>query len=241
MDRRRLSAIAHADHPVAAPIGAAAVTRLLEQALPASGRVLDLGCGRGAWLHAAVGVRPGVVATGVDVDPLVLGLAAEVDPSIEWIEHDAATYAPPVPADVVLCIGSVHAFGSFEAALAGAGRHVAPDGTLVLGDGFWDAPPHEGTFAAGFEVDDHRPLAEVVDLVVSTGWEVVAAHVSSTEEWDAYEWAWTGTLTRWAIEHPDDPDADGARAAAREHRHHWLRGWRGVLGFVTLVLRRPAG
>jgi hypothetical protein len=28
------------------------------------------------------------------------------------------------------------------------------------------------------------------------------------------------------------------RGLAREHRDQWLRGYRGVLGFVTLVLRR---
>ena len=64
------------------------------------------------------------------------------------------------------------------------------------------------------------------------------AHVSDAAEWDDYEWSWTGSLTEWALDNPGHPDAAGALAAAREHRDQWLRGYRGVLGFVTLVLRR---
>ncbi len=61
-------------------------------------------------------------------------------------------------------------------------------------------------------------------------------HVSSSEEWDDYEWSWTGTLGAWAMDHPDDPDAADAVELARTHHKAWLHGYRGVLGFVCLVL-----
>jgi hypothetical protein len=66
---------------------------------------------------------------------------------------------------------------------------------------------------------------------------VVHGHVSSLEEWDEYEWSWTGSLADWALEPGRDPgDRAEALEAARAHRDAWLGGYRGVLGFATLVL-----
>jgi hypothetical protein len=70
------------------------------------------------------------------------------------------------------------------------------------------------------------------------GWTPVYAHISDAAEWDNYEWSWVGSLTEWALDNPGHPDAAEARALAREHREQWLRGYRNVLGFATLLLRR---
>ncbi|MEU9131170.1 SAM-dependent methyltransferase, partial [Kitasatospora sp. NPDC048540] len=65
MDRQQISRIAHRHHPVAAPLSDGSVARLLERALPAGdGRLLDLGCGQGAWLLRALSARPGLRAVG---------------------------------------------------------------------------------------------------------------------------------------------------------------------------------
>jgi len=81
-------------------------------------------------------------------------------------------------------------------------------------------------------------LAGTVDQVVAAGWTPVTGHVSTRRELDDYEWSWTGSLTEWALDNPGHPDAAAALTLAREHRDGWLRGYREVLGFVTLVLRR---
>ncbi|MEW2444271.1 hypothetical protein [Micromonospora marina] len=120
-----------------------------------------------------------------------------------------------------------------------AGRHVDPDGILMAGEGFWQVPPTPAALAAlGAKPDDHADLAGLVDAAEQAGWTPVYGHVSDVAEWDDYEWSWTGSLTEWALDNPGHPDATDALAAAREHRDQWLRGYRGVLGFVTLVLRR---
>jgi hypothetical protein len=62
--------------------------------------------------------------------------------------------------------------------------------------------------------------------------------VSTREEWDDYEWSWTGSLTEWALRRaPGDAEREAALAAARTHRDGWLRGYRDQLGFATLVLQ----
>lgn len=59
-------------------------------------------------------------------------------------------------------------------------------------------------------------------------------------EWDDYEWSWAGSLTEWALrEALTDDDRREALEIARAHHDEWLRGYRGQLGFVTVVLYDP--
>ena len=90
--------------------------------------------------------------------------------------------------------------------------------------------------------DEFPDLAGLVDLAVEHGYEVVHGHVSTLEEWDEYEWSWTGSLADWALADGRDPgDRAEALEASRSHREAWLRGYRGVLGFATLVLTDARG
>ncbi|MCG8968123.1 MULTISPECIES: hypothetical protein [Streptomyces] len=47
----------------------------------------------------------------------------------------------------------------------------------------------------------------------------------------------TGSPASWAPDRPSDPDSARTLAVATEHRDGWLRGHRGVRGFVRRVLR----
>lgn len=109
---------------------------------------------------------------------------------------------------------------------------------MLLGDGIWDVPPTPAALTAlDADADELPDLAGLVQLAVDHGFEVAHAHVSTLEEWDEYEWSWTGSLTDWALAADRDPDQRSeALEAARAHRDAWLRGYRGVLGFATLVL-----
>ncbi|MFC0101036.1 SAM-dependent methyltransferase [Micromonospora marina] len=246
MDRQRLSSIAHSHHPIAAPVSGVNVNRLLRRAgrRPAA-RILDLGCGEATWALQALAHHPDGHADGVDLNPYALERAAEaaavrgLADRLTLHERDARSYVPDGDYDLVLCVGSTHAFGGFGGTLELAGRHVDPDGILMVGEGFWPVPPTPAALAAlGAKPDDHTDLAGLVDAAEQAGWTPVYGHVSDVAEWDDYEWSWTGSLTEWALDNPGHPDATDAFAAAREHRDQWLRGYRGVLGFVTLVLRR---
>jgi SAM-dependent methyltransferase len=246
VDRERLSSIAHSRHPIAAPIFGVNVNRLLRRAgrQPAA-RILDLGCGEAAWALQALTHCPDGHADGVDINRYALERAADAAAArgladrLTLHERDARTYVPDGDYDLVLRVGSTHAFGGFAETVELAGRHVNADGILMVGERFWQVPPTPEALAAlNATAGEFTDLTGLVDAAEQTGWTPVYAHVSDAGEWDDYEWSWIGSLTEWAIDNPGHPDAAAAFAAAREHRDQWLRGYREVLGFATMVLRR---
>jgi hypothetical protein len=68
----------------------------------------------------------------------------------------------------------------------------------------------------------------------------VYTHISDAAEWDDYEWSWSGSLTEWSLDNAGHPDAPEVLTVARKHRDGWLRGYRNVLGFATMLLRRTS-
>jgi hypothetical protein len=137
--------------------------------------------------------------------------------------------------------GAAHALGGLEPALGALGRLTLPSGLLLVGDGFWARPPTpEALRALSASPEEFSDLPATVERAERAGWTPVYGHVSTDDEWDDYEWSWTGSLTRWALEHPEQEGREGARRAAAEHRTEWLRGYRGILGFVCLLLARTA-
>lgn len=246
VDRQRISSIAHSHHPIAAPISGVNVNRLLRRAdrRPAA-RILDLGCGEAAWALQALAHYLDGHADGVDVNRYALERAAEAAAErgladrLTLHERDARTYVPDGDYDLVLCVGSTHVFDGFDGTLELAGRHACEDGILVVGEGFWQVPPTPQALAAlDATPEEFTDLAGLVDVAERASWTPVYAHVSDAAEWDNYEWSWIGSLTEWAIDNPGHPDAAEARTHARKHRDQWLRGYRNVLGFATMVLRR---
>ncbi|GGO53064.1 SAM-dependent methyltransferase [Streptomyces daqingensis] len=246
MDRRQLSTLAHQNHPVAAPLSDTTVQRILERALPRGDeRLLDLGCGEGEWLVRALSGRPETQGEGVDLSPSALAKAREASAAaslgdrLVLHERDAAQFTARHGFDLVLCVGSTHALGGLLPALGAAREHLAADGCALVGEGFWETEPTPAALAAlDASPEEFDDLATTVDRVTAAGWTPVYGHVSTAGEWDDYEWSWTGSLSRWALDHPGDPGSTAAHEAAAAHRDGWLRGYRGVLGFVTLLLRR---
>lgn len=247
MDRQTISRIAHRRHPVAAPLSDGAVDLLLDRATghTGAGRAVDLGCGEGTWLLRALAARPRWQAVGVDLDPAALTLARERAQALGVVRRlglhhlDAREFTSREPFDLVLCVGATHAFGGLAATLAAARELLAPGGRVLVGEGFWEREPGPAALAAlAARPEEYADLAGTVDGVVADGWTPEYGHVSSGQEWDDYEFSWTGSLAGWALDHPDHPDAAAARETADRHRTQWLHGYRGTLGFVTLLLRR---
>lgn len=245
MERDRISRLAHIDHPIAAPLDDGAVGEVLRYALPVAGsELLDLGCGGAEWLIRALEYDSAGNAVGVDLSEPALTHAREealrrgVAGRLLLQQEDAADFWSSQSFDVVLSVGATHAFGGLAKTLAAARKYLAPGGRIVIGDGFWAAPPSEWAIENIGTFDD---LAGVVGSVVADGWTPVHAHVSTRAELDAYEWSWTGSLASWALDRRGTVDGEEALAESQEHLDGWLRGYRDSFGFVTLVLRRTEG
>lgn len=241
MDPQRISSLAHADHPIAAPLGDEAVRRLLDRTVRRGDeRLLDLGCGGAEWLLRALAAHPHVTAEGVDTSGPALTRAEKaatdlgVRDRLTLHRQDATVYATADPFDVVLCVGATQAFGGLLPTLAAAIERLAPGGTLIVGDGYWEQAPGQDAVEILGHLDD---LPALVDRVVADGWTPVYGHVSSRAELDEYEWCWTGALGTWALDHPDHAGAADALTVATSHREGWLHAYRNAFGFVTLVLR----
>jgi SAM-dependent methyltransferase len=245
MNRELISAIAHGDHPIAAPITEANLDRLLVRAkLGAGARILDLGCGEAAWALRALELHPDATADGVDIAASGLAAAAKqaaergLSDRIRLHRLPAAEFRATEPYDLVLCVGATHAYGGLAATLDAVRGFLRPGGLALVGEGFWESTPSEEVLAKlGAAPEEYADLRGTVEVAESAGFRAVYGHTSELGEWDEYEWSWTGSLTRWALDHPG-PDGDAALAAAVDHREMWLGGYRGILGFVTLLLRR---
>ncbi|WP_037605188.1 SAM-dependent methyltransferase [Streptacidiphilus rugosus] len=242
MNREEISAISHADHPIKAPLHDDSVRALLARALPRGDeRLLDLGCGSAEWLLRALEGHPDARAVGVDISTTALAEAREraarrgVADRLELHQVPAADFAAGHGFDVVLSVGAVHAFGGLLATVEAAGRHLAPGGRILVGDGFWQSPPTEEVVEM---MGDSADLAGTLELLAEAGWTTVHGHVSSRAELDGYEWACWGSLASWALDHPEDPEAAEVLALSSQRYRDWTRLYRDCWGFVTLILRR---
>ena len=242
MSRERLSAIAHADLPFAAPWSeatAAAVLDALE--LPAGDRVVDLGCG---WAELLVRIveRYDAVGEGVELSPHAVRRARESTLPRAGGRvriHEAAAADVDLPSSsyqLVVCVGSTHLYGGLAGTLDEARRLLAPGGRILLGDGAWGQPPTAAALAGlGADPDDLPAVDELIAAVRAAGFADRSTWESSPDEWDRYETSWCGSLERWAAEHPDDPDSAAATRLAADHRRGYADGYRGVLSFVTIL------
>ncbi|MEK8170241.1 SAM-dependent methyltransferase [Streptomyces sp. M19] len=207
----------------------------------------------GEWLLRALAARPGLTAVGVDLDGAALERARAGAVALGRRTGSPSTSGTPPstragrrsgrrpgrwgPFDVVLSVGAAHAFGGLlptsPPRAATSPRRPGPDRRRLLGARAGRGDPAR----TGRDPEDYTDLATTVDRVTADGWTPVYGHTSTPGEWDDYEWSWTGSLARWALDHPDEPGADQAARTAAAHRSGWLRGYRGTFGFVTLVLR----
>lgn len=245
LSRDELSAIAHFDHPIACPFSDARVEQLLQRLAPVSAaQVLDIGCGRGEWLARLLTHRPDVRATGVDLSQVALGLARArlanhavtlvAQPASDFLKGAAGAY------DAVLCNGSTHALGGLRSTLQQLRGAIAPGGTLLVSDGYWQQPPSSAACdALRARPTDFVSLQDTVALAISTGYRPLYVAHSDEEEWDDYEQSWCGALERYVADHPELPadDAQQIVSTSRAHRDAYFNGYRGTLGFVAMLLQ----
>jgi SAM-dependent methyltransferase len=201
-------------------------------AIPAGGTALDVGCGNGEVL-ARVKRRHDVTTMGIEPSERWASLARErVD-----IVHAApvAEVAPMEAAwDLVVCIASSHAFGTWADALAGLRRLVRPGGRALVGEGFWRRPPTAGFLAALGGTQDELPDRDgLLDGARAAGWEVEDERVASDADWARYEETLIANGERHLAEHDAAELRDWVGAARARWEHP---DGRDTLGFALLTL-----
>lgn len=249
MDRYRYSYIAHGRMPVWNPISLAHLDRYIARLeIPAGAAVLDIGCGCGGVLArflsrcdaTGIGVEPSPYAAGEArrrcADLMAAGRLVLVERIYEPADFDAASF------ELVLCIGSTHAAGGYQATLAEARRLLKPGGWLLIGEGYWRRTPpqayldflqtgsdayftHENNGAAGIE----------------HGFDLASSSECSFEEWDAYEDTYAQNVESFVESNPDDPDASAMLERIRPWREAFLRWGRDTLGFGLYLFNEPVG
>ncbi|WP_329382920.1 SAM-dependent methyltransferase [Streptomyces sp. NBC_01716] len=213
--------------------------------VPDGGRVVDLGCGWGELLLRIVEGAPGSTGDGVDSDPVAvargqrLARGRGLDSHVAFHESSADGWTP-TGYDLAVSIGAVHAWpGSTREALRALRTTVKPGGQVLFGDGFWTTPPTADALK-GLGAEEDELVGSLDDLVraaADAGFAPLRTTVADQREWDVFESnGRAGWGERWALDHPDHPLRDDARATAARHRAGYLGGYRGYLGFAYLVL-----
>jgi cyclopropane fatty-acyl-phospholipid synthase-like methyltransferase len=246
VNRPRFSAIAHAEHVFANPLGEGKVDRVLGYLdLAPSDRVLDVGCGKGEFLLRLI-ERYGVFGVGVDPSPWVIDeahrrAAGRVEPSRLTLHRASIAEVPVEPGSfaAALSIGSSHAYGDYRQTVPALAAAVRPGGHVLLGEGYWKRTPDpaylEFLSASPDELTDH---AGNIAAGLEVGLTYLYAAVSSEDDWDHYEGLYVRSMERWLAAHPEDPDHDVFREAIHQWRDGYLRWGRDTLGFAIYLFRK---
>jgi cyclopropane fatty-acyl-phospholipid synthase-like methyltransferase len=240
----RLSAITHGDLAFHDPLDPAVVDEVLDvAALGPADRALDLGCGPGELL-VRLAERTDCGGLGVDL------AAAQIDEArrraaarapragLEFLTADAGS----VDGEFALtaCVGSSHALGGLDAALARLAQLTLSGGHVLLGDGFWAHEPTEHYLQAlgGASRDELPDYAGLLGAGEPHGLTAVHVRVASEADWDRYEWTLIANGERFLAEHHDAPEADDLRDRVDAARDRITApGGRGTMGFALVLLR----
>jgi trans-aconitate methyltransferase len=220
------------------PLSESHAEELLNQLdLPSAKSIVDLGCGWGELLIRATGRLPdGSTAEGVDNDSNVLHRGREAaktrQPNVTFTELESGSWKGL--ADRAICIGSSHTLGGSKEMMQRLAKHV-PTGRVLVGDTCWEKPPPDATRAMFDEVE---PLADLVAAARDAGWYVLHLSTVDQREWDDFESRHRAGLRQWLIENPSDPRVAEVTAQQDAREKEYLTTYRGLLGFVYLILAR---
>ncbi len=161
---------------------------------------------------------------------------------LQLLKADIAQYRPePASFDLTAMLGSGGIAGGVAGICARLAQWTRPGGYVLIGEGYWAKAPaaeylaHLG--AAPDELRDHRGNVEA-----GIAAELIPLHatVASSDEWDEYEWKYSRSIERYAIEEPEDPDVAAMLERIRRWRDAYLRWGRDTLGFGLYLFLRPA-
>ena len=138
--------------------------------------------------------------------------------------------------DVLICMGSTHAWPCLEDALTSFEQTLRPEGQLIIGVPYWENSPSDAACHALGTTQDGLPTEiSLRTLVNESGFDITGFRASTLAEWDAFEIAWCASRVIWLRENPNHPDFARYAEQLEKHRAMWLDGYRTYLGFAVIV------
>lgn len=192
-------------------------------ALPASPRVLDIGCGIGEVARWLLAQRADLQVTGVDFPEMVERAARELPPTsrLEWVGASADAFVRAEAFDMVLssgCYSAIRDKAKCRQAIEAGCRSVRPGGVMMFIDPF-----HSAKYLARVRMAPE----EVVQIVAAQGLQL--EHHGGILFWPVREWLSNSRrsdafIARWF--------ARGERLLARLGERRWS-------DYKVLVFRKP--
>ena len=212
---------------------------------PPDARALDVGCGDGALL-LRLALQHGMRVVGIDRSEAALERAkqrfdaAGASGAATWRSDDAATLAFDDDGfDVVAWLGGPFVGGSHASTMQAFARWLRPGGTLLLGQGFWKAPPPAAYLEATGLTEDALDAEEtMLAAVEAAGFEILERVESSRAQWDRFEGTIHANHEAHAAAHADDTELQAALAVKRRWHEAQQRQGREVFGFALYRARR---
>ena len=202
--------------------------------------VVDFGCGWGELLSEIVLHLPESTGSGYDIDPFLIERANAGTASVGLGGRIAFSVADCTQidesCDVLICMGSTHAWSRLEDALSAFELTLRPEGQLILGVPYWENSPSDAACHALGTTQDGLPTEiSLLTLVTGSGFDITGFRTSTLSEWDAFEIAWCASRVIWLRENPNHPDFARFAKQLEQHRTMWLDGYRTYLGFSVIV------
>jgi cyclopropane fatty-acyl-phospholipid synthase-like methyltransferase len=237
MDRDTVSAITHGDVPFADPLSEADVEEAIGLlALPDGATAIDIGCGNGEVLFRVKRRHPAVTTMGIEPSPKWATAARE---RVDLVHQATLADVAPMEGswDLVVCIASSHAFGTWLDGLHGLRRLARPGGRALVGEGFWQRTPSAGYLEVlGGATEDELPYHDgLLDGARAAGWEVEDERIASAADWARYEETLIANGERHLAEKGEVPALRSWVEAAKARWNH--PDGRDTLGFTLLTLR----
>ena len=244
--RHQVSAAAHQSLPHANPLSPTQMAELADWAVrwqPST--AIDIGCGPGSF-SVAVAARTSVSVRAIDLNAAFLQRARSTAGStllvgnIDFLERPLQQDEGG-PFDLVVCIGSSGAVGSPREALHRCQQLLAVNGTLVLAELVWTAPPSDELLALlGVDSAFYWLQSEGEHVLAQCGLSVLHHCEASASSWAHYERAVLDGRLQLAASLAAD-----AGEPIRRHAVAWYDNFskhgRFQLGFSAYVARHTGG
>lgn len=248
-DPFRFSTIAHSNHRYLSPLSRNKAHGLLQSLVAnfsADDVVLDAGCGKAALLLDVLGMSP-ARGVGVDINQNFLiearaafGQHFPNDSRLNLINSPLLEHTRPEGGyAAILCVGSTHAFGSFEECLRVALDWLKPNGRLLVAEGYWKQSPSQSYLdVLNGTADEFVSHAENGRRASALGYHLLRTATSSDDEWDEYEGSYCDAMMQYLAANPDDPDAAKFLKRIQDWHGAYLQWGRATLGFGYYLLSR---